>query len=330
MSSCHTRRKRLNLQRIVKADSVAMAEEIVVSDALVNASGMHGDHFEIECREGKWIAVAKNDGRHIAEVITRTEKVCSNEFVVLFDSIAINPLEGQLVDVEPDPDLLMQKPLTGLKVYVLMESQFVPQEIDLYEHRLSQYGATVELVTHLWGCDSLCFHSHYDEGLIPKIRHAVVHTDFTDVDFDSSDFAAIVAPIDVHQRLLYDPSIVSSKDPVLAARSAPAVDFVKKALQHPQIVVGAFGHGVELLTPLTHLMKDVSITASPGSLVALCNAGAKWVPPVNPEEWATHVVKEVSTKHHANLNLITGTSVLSGGLQAFVDEMTRFIVQVRS
>ena len=77
-------------------------------------------------------------------------------------------------------------------------------------------------------------------------------------------------------------------------------------------------------------MKDVSITASPGSLVALCNAGAKWVPPINPEEWATHVVKEVSTKHHANLNLITGTSVLSGGLQAFVDEMTRFIVQVRS
>ena len=330
MFSHHGIRKRLNLQRIVEADSVAMAEEIVVSDALVNASGIHGDRFNIEYHQGKWVAVAKNDGLHIAEVIARTEKVCSNKFIVIFDSIAINPLEGQLVDIAPNADLLKQRPLKGLKVYVLMESQFVPQEIDLYEHRLSQYGATVELVTHLWGCNSLCFHSHYDEGLIPKIRHAVVHTDFSDVDFNSSDFAAIVAPIDVHQRLLYDPNIVSSKDPVLAARSAPAVDFVGRALQHPQVVVGAFGHGVELLTPLTHLMKDVSITASPGSLVALCNAGAKWVPPINPEEWATHVVKEVSTKHHANLNLITGTSVLSGGLQAFVDEMTRFIVQVRS
>ena len=330
MFSHHGIRKRLNLQRIVEADSVAMAEEIVVSDALVNASGIHGDRFNIEYHQGKWVAVAKNDGLHIAEVITRTEKVCSNKFIVIFDSIAINPLEGQLVDIAPNADLLKQRPLKGLKVFVLMESQFVPQEIDLYEHRLSQYGATVELVTHLWGCNSLCFHSHYDEGLIPKIRHAVVHTDFSDVDFNSSDFAAIVAPIDVHQRLLYDPNIVSSKDPVLAARSAPAVDFVGRALQHPQVVVGAFGHGVELLTPLTHLMKDVSITASPGSLVALCNAGAKWVPPINPEEWATHVVKEVSTKHHANLNLITGTSVLSGGLQAFVDEMTRFIVQVRS
>ena len=140
---------------------------------------------------------------------------------------------------------------------------------------------------------------------------------------------AVVAPIDVHQRLLYDPTIVASKDPVMAARSAPAVDFVRKALEHPRIVVGAFGHGVELLTPLTHLIKDVSITASPGSLVALCNAGARWVPPENPEDWATHVIKQVSTKYHANLNLITGTSVLSGGLKAFVDEMTRFIVQIR-
>lgn len=329
MSTHHVRRERPNFQRAIQADSAALAEEIVVLDALVNASGMHGDHFDIQYHEGKWLAIAKDDGLHVAEVMIRTEKVGSNKFIVTCDSIAIDPLEGRLVDVEPDAELLKQMPLQGLKVYVLMESQFVPQEIEFYEHRLSQYGATVELVSHLWGCDSLTFHSHYDQGLIPKIRHAVVHTDFAEIDFDSPNLAAVVAPIDVHQRLLYDPTIVASKDPVMAARSAPAVDFVRKALEHPRIVVGAFGHGVELLTPLTHLIKDVSITASPGSLVALCNAGARWVPPENPEDWATHVIKQVSTKYHANLNLITGTSVLSGGLKAFVDEMTRFIVQIR-
>ena len=329
MTTNQVRWKRPNFQRVIQADSAALAEEIVVLDALVNASGMHGDHFDIHYHEGKWLAIAKDDGLHVAEVMIRTEKVGSNKFIVTCDSIAINPLEGRLVDVEPDAELLKQMPLQGLKVYVLMESQFVPQEIEFYEHRLTQYGATVELVSHLWGCDSLTFHSHYDQGLIPKIRHAVVHTEFAEIDFDSPSLAAVVAPIDVHQRLLYDPNIVASKDPVMAARSAPAVDFVRKALEHPRIVVGAFGHGVELLTPLTHLIKDVSITASPGSLVALCNAGARWVPPENPENWATHVIKQVSTKHHSNLNLITGTSVLSGGLQAFVDEMTRFIVQIR-
>jgi len=330
MPSHHVKRKKPTLQRAVEAESAAIAEEIVVSDALINASGMHGDHFDIQCHEGMWAAIAKDDGLLLAEVATRTEQIGVNKFLVTCESIAINPLEGRLVDVEPDADLLKQRPLHGLKVYVLMESQFVPQEIDLYEHRFSQYGATVELVSHLWGNNSLLFHSHYDQGLIPKIRHAVVHTDFADIDFDDPNTAAVIAPIDVHQRLLYDPSIIASEDPVLAARSAPAVDFMKRALEHPSVVVGAFGHGVELLTPLTHLIKDVAITASPGSLVSLCNAGARWVPPENPEAWTTHVVKQISTKHHANLNLITGTSVLSGGVQAFVDEMTRFILQVRS
>ena len=329
MTTNQVRRKRLNFQRFIQADSAALTEEIVVLDALVNASGMHGDHFDIHYHEGKWLAIAKDDGLHVAEVMIRTEKVDPNKFIVTCDSIAINPLEGRLVDVEPDAELLKQMPLQGLKVYVLMESQFVPQEVEFYEHRLTQYRATVELVSHLWGCDSLTFHSHYDQGLIPIIRHAVVHTDFAEIDIDSPNLAAVIAPIDVHQRLLYDPNIVASKDPVMAARTAPAVDFVRKALEHPRIVVGAFGHGVELLTPLTHLIKDVSITASPGTLVALCNAGARWVPPENPENWATHVIKQVSTKHHSNLNLITGTSVLSGGLQAFVDEMTRFIAQIR-
>ena len=47
MSTNHVRRERPNFQRAIHADSAALAEEIVVLDALVNASGMHGDHFDI-------------------------------------------------------------------------------------------------------------------------------------------------------------------------------------------------------------------------------------------------------------------------------------------
>lgn len=329
MSSDSAQRKKPTFKRIIRADSPATAEEIVALDALINASGVHSDHFDVHYHDGKWSAVAKCDGLRIAEVFTNIENNQSNHFTVTCDSHAINPLDGRLDDVEPDPDLVAQKPLQGLTIYVLMESQFVPQEIDLYEQRFSQYGATVELVSHLWGSSSLCFHSHYDQGLIPKIRHAVVHVDISEIDLNAPGTAAVIAPIDVHQRLLYDPKIVASQDPVMAARSAPAVDLIKRALEHPNVVVGAFGHGVELLSPLTDLIKDASITASPGSLCALCNAGARWSPPEDPERWPTHVVKQVSTEHHKNLNLITGTSVLAGGVQAFVDEMTRFVVEIR-
>ena len=329
MSPQSDKRRKPTFKRKVNANSPTIAEEIAALDALINASGMHSDHFDVHYHEGRWHAIAKHDGLHVAEVVTNIEGNKLDQFTIICDSYAINPLDGHLNGIEANPELASQKPLHGLTIYVLMESQFVPQEIDLYEQRFAQYGATVELVSHLWGCSSLCFHSHYDQGLIPKIRHAVVHIDISEVDLNSPETAAVIAPIDVHQRLLYDPKIVASKDPVEAARSAPAVDLIRRALEHPNVVVGAFGHGVELLSPLTEHIKDASITASPGSLCALCNAGARWVPPEDPDNWHTHVVKQISTEHKQNLNLITGTSVLSSGVHAFIDEMTRFIGEVR-
>lgn len=329
MNSKPSKRQKPIITRTIEADSPAAAERIAAMDALINASGLLLQNSDIEYIEGKWCTVAVNDDGHpLAEAIVTIEAEDLKQFNISHKSYTVHLIDGQLDDIPPDKSMAQQKPLKGLKIYVLMESQFVPQEIDLYEQRFAQYGAQVELVSHLWGCNSLRFHSHYDEGLVPKIRYAVVHKDIAEIDLDSPDVAAIISPIDVHQRLLFDPNIVTSKDPITAARSAPAVDLLKRALENPRIVVGAFGHGVELLTPLTNLIKDASITASPGSLCAICNAGAKWTPPINPEEWATHIVKEISTKHNQNLNLITGTSILSGGNQKFVDETARFISEI--
>ena len=329
MPSNSAKRRRPSFERVVCADTSSTAERVAAIDALINVSGMKSELFNVIRHDGKWSAVSKGDDLCVAEVFTSVSKHDLNKFTIRCDSYAYNTLDGQLKQIAPDQKLVTRKPLHGLTIYVLMESQFVPQEIDLYEQRFTEYGAYVELISHLWGSSSLCFHSHYDQDLIPKIRHAVVHTDISEVNLDIPETAAIIAPIDVHQRLLYDPKIVASNDPIKASRAAPAVNLIKKALEHPNIVVGAFGHGVELLSPLTDLIKDAAITASPGSLCALCNAGARWLPPENPDGWATHVVKQISSDHHQNLNLITGTSVLSGGVETFVDEMTRFIEKIR-
>ena len=39
---------------------------------------------------------------------------------------------------------------------------------------------------------------------------------------------------------------------------------------------------------------------------------------------------QISTKHHQHLNLITGTSILSGGNQKFVDETSLFISEINN
>ena len=44
-----------------------------------------------------------------------------------------------------------QQPLAGKRIAVIMESQFIPQELDIYRQRFQSYGATVDFVSHLWG-----------------------------------------------------------------------------------------------------------------------------------------------------------------------------------
>ena len=71
MSSKPAKRKRPRFKRTVTADSLTAAVETVVLDALINASGMRGEHFDIHHHEGKWSAIAKHDGTHIAEVVAQ-------------------------------------------------------------------------------------------------------------------------------------------------------------------------------------------------------------------------------------------------------------------
>jgi hypothetical protein len=40
-----------------------------------------------------------------------------------------------------------QQPLAGKRVAVIVESQFIPQELDIYQQRFQSYGATVDLVS---------------------------------------------------------------------------------------------------------------------------------------------------------------------------------------
>ena len=99
MSSKPAKRKRPRFKRTVTADSLTAAVETVVLDALINASGMRGEHFDIHHHEGKWSAIAKHDGTHIAEVVAQVEEQLANQFTITCDSHAINPLDGQLDDV---------------------------------------------------------------------------------------------------------------------------------------------------------------------------------------------------------------------------------------
>src|SRR5271165_6863010 len=46
---------------------------------------------------------------------------------------------------------MMEQSLVGKRVAVLVETEFIPMEIDCYRTRFPELGAQVDLLTYLWG-----------------------------------------------------------------------------------------------------------------------------------------------------------------------------------
>src|SRR5207253_6031680 len=85
-------------------------------------------------------------------------------------------------DIVPSPT----GPLAGRKIAVLMESDYVEQEIFYYERRFAEEGADVHFLTRMWGQPSLTFTGH--EHRVPFS----VDRSFEDVDVASYD--VIIVP----------------------------------------------------------------------------------------------------------------------------------------
>lgn len=317
----------------VRAKTKTAAERQAAVISLTNRTGLKLGNLSVVKKDGFWQTKKLGpDGQPVGKVRIKSQKIKSGATARTNESGV--KTKRKIAGTQPrfplDKQMAKAKPLKGKSIVVVVESQFIPQELALYVKRFAAYGAKVEFVTRLWGNERLAFHSHFDEGLVPEVRHMYVSKDISQVNVASGNVAAVIAPIDVNQRLLFDPGIPTAKDPVAATAKAPAVQLMKEALKNPNVVVGAFGHGAELLAPLGKTIKGAKFTASPGSVVHLQNAGAKYSPAKDPQKWNEHVVTEKGTKAQPGLNLVTGTSLLGSGQHRFIDAVARRAMEVQS
>ena len=58
---------------------------------------------------------------------------------------------------------MSQKLLKGKKIAVLMETEFIPEEIERYQKRFTELGAEVHFLSRLWGQGQMTFVSDVDE-----------------------------------------------------------------------------------------------------------------------------------------------------------------------
>lgn len=167
-------------------------------------------------------------------------------------------------------------PLKGKKIAVLVESEFIPEEIEAYRRDFAALGAEVHFMSYLWGQPKLTFTSAEQAG--SKQMTLEVDIDFQDINPD--EYAAIIMAANYTSvRLRYfepPPGQPFSADMV---KSAPAVKFFARAMANRRLVKGALCHGLWILTPNPELLKGRKVICHEVMLADVLNCGAQYIPP---------------------------------------------------
>lgn len=169
-------------------------------------------------------------------------------------------------------------PLSGKKVAVLVETEFIQDEIAYYRKRVPELGGELHLLSYLWGEKQKSFVSDIDSPLKPVTEVYRLDVDRCVTTADPDDYALVICAANyVAVRLREIPPMGSLGDPDLLA-TPPAVDFFARAMRNPAIVKGAMCHALWLLTPVPQLLKGRRVICHTVVLADIVNAGAVFVP----------------------------------------------------
>ena len=195
----------------------------------------------------------------------------------------------------------MDKILEGKKVAVLVETEYIPEEVNYYQDFFTKHGAQVDFLTYLWGASERVLVSDVDSVDKP-LQSMTVKNEVADA--NPNDYAIVLCAANyVACRLREIPPMGSLADPSLL-RSPAAVRFMASAMMNPQIVKGALCHALWILTPVPELLRGRKVICHTVVLADVVNAGGIYV----PDE--THVVVDrdlVTGRSAADLELYTET-----------------------
>ncbi len=165
--------------------------------------------------------------------------------------------------------------LSGKRVAVLVETEYIPSEIKFYCNFFSELGAEVDLMTYLWGEKERIIVSDVTQ---PNDRTEQLTITKEIADANPNDYAIILTAANyVACRLREIPPMGSLADASLV-RSPAAVRFMASAMMNPQIVKGALCHALWILTPVPELLNGRKVICHTVVLSDVLNAGAVYIP----------------------------------------------------
>ena len=156
--------------------------------------------------------------------------------------------------------------LNGKKIAVLIESQYNAKEIRTYVDGFKALGAQVDLMSRLWGEDSLEFVSEVEEK-DEKPQTLTVNIDFKDIDL--KNYAAVIMAANypsVRLRWLDDKDLGEEPLHGGSGRKAPAVQFFYDAMMDTSVIKAFPCHGLWILTPIPEVLAGRRVTCNRGDV----------------------------------------------------------------
>jgi putative intracellular protease/amidase len=151
------------------------------------------------------------------------------------------------------------------KIGVLIEDHFDPTEYREFNKYFPQHGYAVDYMTHLWGNPELRFGGNPDTGVVEE--HVTVKTEVEDAD-PSAYKGIICIGAYAMDRLRYEEHPRKGQP-----NQAPAVVFLRKAMQTKGVKVGAICHGLWLMCADPETLKGRRITCAHNIICDVENAG---------------------------------------------------------
>ena len=175
----------------------------------------------------------------------------------------------------------MEKPLTGKRVALLVETEYIHDEIVFYQQQVEALGGELHLLTYLWGEASRTFINDCDNWQRPVTSMHALAVNRCVTQCSANDYDIVLCAANyVAVRLREIPPMGSLGSPELVS-SAPAVKFFAEAMANKKITKGALCHALWILTPNPQLLKGRKVICHTVVLADVINAGAIFVPAEN-------------------------------------------------
>lgn len=187
---------------------------------------------------------------------------------------------------------MTDRPLAGKKVAVLVESKFIPEEIEAYRVGFQMLGAEVHFISRIWYGDYKPGHANWktptfygdvdpgDDEPWQSPRPLSVPDGHDVTALDPKDYAAVIMSANYTSvRLRWEdvPRGAGPADARAYVQSPPVVRFFAGVMADEGIVKGALCHGLWILTPHPELLAGRRVTCHTVVMADVLNCGAEIV-----------------------------------------------------